>query len=235
MRFALGGLLPVMVLLCLSTHAQVARTDTAYVLVVDRSGAPIYSAEASASGLPWKGHADASGRIELPRIPVASDLLVTAQGFRPLVVKSDGSEVVQHRVVLEVGGGSTVQVQPSAADPQPTASAPLQEGVSAAVAAPAPPRKVRVSSGVIAGLKVKGEFPRFPEEAKAQHVNGAVVLHVIIGADGKVLDVTPISGPELLRKPYADAVRQWEYRPYLLNGRPTQVETTVTLDMSVGG
>ena len=94
--------------------------------------------------------------------------------------------------------------------------------------------RVRISSGLMSGLLVKKVEPRFPHAAVEQRVNGAVVFHVVVGKDGHVLEVTPISGPELLRENYASAIRQWEYKPYLLNGRPVEVETTVTLSLQMG-
>jgi outer membrane biosynthesis protein TonB len=100
--------------------------------------------------------------------------------------------------------------------------------------APQPPR-ARVSSGVIAGQAVTKVQPVFPREAIAAHVNGAVVMHVIIGRDGHVAEVTAVSGPEMLRQAYMDAVTQWVFRPYLLNGQPVEVDTTITLSFQMGG
>jgi outer membrane biosynthesis protein TonB len=101
--------------------------------------------------------------------------------------------------------------------------------------APLLPGRVRVSSGVMAGQKIKGSMPVIPPEAREQHVSGAVVTHVLIGKDGKVIEVTPISGPEMLRPSYVDAIRTWEYRPFLLNGEPVEVDTTITINFNSGG
>lgn len=92
-----------------------------------------------------------------------------------------------------------------------------------------PSQPVRVSSGVMAGQLLHRVMPQYPEEAKRAHVSGSVVMHVIIGEDGTVKEITPVSGPQMLRKPYMDAMRQWVYRPYLLNGKPVPVDTTITL------
>ncbi len=93
---------------------------------------------------------------------------------------------------------------------------------------------VRVSSGVMAGLALKRVEPVFPREAINARVNGAVVCRVVVGKDGKVREATVISGPEMLRKNYLEAIRQWEYRPYLLNGQPVEVITQVTLTIQMG-
>ena len=93
--------------------------------------------------------------------------------------------------------------------------------------APAPSQPIRVSGGVMAGTILTKVAPVFPCEALKQHVNGLVVMHVIIGKDGHIKEISVISGPELLRAAYTDAVRQWTYKPYLLNGTPVEVATTV--------
>lgn len=100
------------------------------------------------------------------------------------------------------------------------------------VAKPAGP--TRVSSGVIAGLAISQQHPVYPPIAKAAHVSGAVVLHAMISKTGVVENLQVISGPEMLRASALDAVRNWRYKPYLLNGEPTEVETTVTVNFNFG-
>ncbi len=94
---------------------------------------------------------------------------------------------------------------------------------------------VRVSGGVIAGNILTKVMPVYPEEARCKHVGGGVVVHVIIGKDGRVISADPVSGPDLLRKPYADAIKQWTYRPFLLDGQPVEVDTTVSLIIDMNG
>jgi len=71
--------------------------------------------------------------------------------------------------------------------------------------------------------------PIYPPLAKKARVQGAVVLMVVIGTDGKVRSAKVISGHPLLTGAALDAVRQWEYKPYLVNGNPVQIETQVTI------
>ncbi len=101
------------------------------------------------------------------------------------------------------------------------------------VAKPAGP--ARVSSGVINGLAISQTKPVYPPIARAAHVSGAVVLHAMISKAGVVENLQVISGPEMLRAAALDAVRTWRYKPYLLNGEPTEVETTVTVNFNMGG
>jgi protein TonB len=100
----------------------------------------------------------------------------------------------------------------------------------------APPKgPQRVSSGVVAGNKIGGQQPMYPPIAKAAHVSGAVVLHAIISKSGTIENLEVISGPEMLRTAATEAVRTWRYKPYILNGEPTEVETTVTVNFNFGG
>jgi protein TonB len=73
------------------------------------------------------------------------------------------------------------------------------------------------------------QTPIYPVDAKAAHVQGTVVLGAIIGTDGTVKDLHVVSGPDQLQQAALDAVRQWRYRPYLLNGDPVEVRTTINI------
>lgn len=85
----------------------------------------------------------------------------------------------------------------------------------------------------MAGQIVSKTDPVYPEIARAAGVSGAVVLHAIIGTDGTVQNLQVISGPEMLRASAIDAVRHWVYKPYLLNGEPTEVDTTITVNYNL--
>ena len=94
--------------------------------------------------------------------------------------------------------------------------------------------RVRVSSGVIAGLMDHMVQPVYPLEAKQQHVQGMVVLHAIISKTGDIEDLQVVSGPPLLTQAAKDAVLRWKYRPYLLQGVPVEVETTINVNFTFG-
>jgi TonB family protein len=104
----------------------------------------------------------------------------------------------------------------------------------AAVGAQEPPNgPVRVAAGIAAGQIVSKVNPIYPPEAKAQGIQGSVVLHAIIREDGTVQQLSVISGPEELQPSAMDAVRQWVYKPYLLNGNPVKVETNITVNYAL--
>lgn len=92
---------------------------------------------------------------------------------------------------------------------------------------------IRVSGGILAGQIVSKVAPIYPVEAKEQGIQGTVVLHAVIDKDGTVKELTAVSGPEQLQASAVEAVRQWVYKPYLLNGEPTEVETTITVNFAL--
>jgi protein TonB len=76
---------------------------------------------------------------------------------------------------------------------------------------------------------VRSVAPDYPEIARQAGVEGNVTLRVVIGGDGAVVDVTPISGEPVLARAAMEAVERWRYSPEMVGGRPIGVVTTVTL------
>lgn len=75
-------------------------------------------------------------------------------------------------------------------------------------------------------------YPAFPPEARQKHISGTVVLHVVIGTDGKVRDVEVLKGDPVLAQAAVDAVKLWIYKPFLLEGEPVEVDTEVQVVFS---
>ena len=88
---------------------------------------------------------------------------------------------------------------------------------------------MRVSGMVEAGLLLHKTIPVYPALAKAARVSGTVVLEATISRNGTIENLRVTNGPPLLQKAALDAVQSWVYRPYLLNGEPVEVETTVNV------
>jgi protein TonB len=86
---------------------------------------------------------------------------------------------------------------------------------------------------VLAGNRDVYVAPIYPPEAKAAGIQGSVVLHAVIGKDGKIASLKLVSGPPELTKSAWAAVIQWGYKPYLLNGQPTAVDTTITVNYAL--
>jgi protein TonB len=97
------------------------------------------------------------------------------------------------------------------------------------VVQPEQQKLVRLSSTMIEGLLVYKITPTYPAIAKATGTQGSVVLQATISRSGTIGNLRVVSGPALLQQAALDAVRQWRYRPYLLNGQPVEVETTVNV------
>ena len=97
----------------------------------------------------------------------------------------------------------------------------------------APPRVIRISGGVMAGNIVSKVDPIYPADARADHVGGTVVMNARVSKDGRVENLAVVSGPHELQAAAVDAVKQWVYRPYLLNGRPVDVMTTITVNFNL--
>jgi protein TonB len=72
--------------------------------------------------------------------------------------------------------------------------------------------------------------PEYPDAARRARIQGSVMLDAIIGSDGKVERVTPLSGNVQLADAAANAVRQWRYKPYVVDGRKVPIHTQVRVD-----
>lgn len=96
------------------------------------------------------------------------------------------------------------------------------------------PRSVRLSSMVVEGLLVHKTIPVYPVIAKATHTQGTVVLQATISRTGTIENLRVASGAPMLEQAALDAVSTWRYRPYLLNGQPIEVETTVSVVFKLG-
>ena len=91
------------------------------------------------------------------------------------------------------------------------------------------PALINVSPKEMEQNVVTKVVPKYPVDAKKAHIEGKVVLDVVIGKDGSVQNLKVASGPKELRQSALDAVKQWKYKPFLLNGQPIEVATKVTI------
>jgi protein TonB len=83
-------------------------------------------------------------------------------------------------------------------------------------------------------MLVKKVPPVYPLQAKVARVQGTVVLSATIAKTGEVSEVNVVSGPALLLSAAVDAVKQWQYRPYSVNGQPVEIETTIQVVFADG-
>jgi TonB family protein len=123
-----------------------------------------------------------------------------------------------------------VNGQPSTIETTEAFNFNTRDGSVAILAEPTGP--VRVSAGVIAGQIVSKVAPLYPAEARKAHISGTVIIRALISKDGEIIKAEVISGPDLLRDAALDAVKQWKYKPYLLKGKPVEVDTQITVNFA---
>jgi len=99
----------------------------------------------------------------------------------------------------------------------------------------ATPQRVRVSHGVSEGLLVHQVRPVYPPLARSARIQGSVVLQAVIGKDGAIQNLRLVSGHPMLAPAAIDAVKQWKYKPYFLNGEPVEVDTQITVNFTLAG
>lgn len=115
-------------------------------------------------------------------------------------------------------------------------SAPAAPHVSVGSPTAAPSSKLlNISSGVSAGNLIAPIRPEYPQIARMTHTEGTVVIDAIISRTGSIESEHVLSGPPMLQAAALAAVRQARYRPFLLNGQPTEVQTTITINFRMGG
>jgi TonB family protein len=164
---------------------------------------------------------------------------VKAWKYRPYLVDSEPREV-QSTIAILFAGKGIAGVESPYGSPAGNGSATLASvfgGPPPIVARrpQMPGAPVRVASGTVAGMILSRPDPVYPAIAKAAHVQGEVVLHAIISKEGMIENLTAVSGPPMLVPSALEAVAKWRYKPYLLNGEPTKVDTTITVNFTFGG
>lgn len=114
------------------------------------------------------------------------------------------------------------------------------QGLVGGPALPPPPKaaapaRIKQGGNVTAASIVTQTRPLYPALARQARIQGNVVLHAIIDKDGRVAQLEVVSGHPLLVQAALDAVKQWRYKPTLLNGDPVEVDTTITVTFTMGG
>jgi len=100
--------------------------------------------------------------------------------------------------------------------------------------APAPaPKRMRIPARMAEANLVYDVAPKYPPEAGRERIEGIVVLMAVIGKDGTVRDVRVESGLPLLAQAAIEAVKQWRYRPYFLNGEPVEIDSLITINFNL--
>ena len=148
-------------------------------------------------------------RTLLPTAPVADE---------PAIPASLGPTMMSNPSPLGIGDsrGNTLNVTATSTKP------------------PAPAGPLHISAGVTAGLLLAPIVPQYPAIAKAARVEGTVIIHALISRTGSIEQAQVLSGSPMLQNAALEAVKTARYRPYLLNGQPTEVDTTITINFRLG-
>jgi TonB family protein len=96
------------------------------------------------------------------------------------------------------------------------------------------PQRIRVGGNVQQVALLRQVQPTYPPDAKRNHIQGTVLLHAIVAKDGTMKELLVISGPPELYPSALDAVRQWVYKPTLLQGQPVEVDTSISVVYQLG-
>ncbi len=147
---------------------------------------------------------------------------------------------------LVVKGGTAPTLHTPAAAPDAPAPSITGMGIAATGASAPPPnlgsagtvpkpvlQAMNISQGVSRGLLVHQVSPIYPRAALAMRIEGTVELTTTISKSGDITHVKIVSGDPQLAKAAADAVKQWKYKPYLLNGEPVDIQTVVTVNFKL--
>jgi len=98
---------------------------------------------------------------------------------------------------------------------------------------PTPVKRMRIASRVAEANLIHDVAPQYPPEAGRSRIEGTVVLMAVIGTDGSVKDVRVESGLPLLAQAAIDAVKQWRYKPYMIDGEPVEVDSRITINFTL--
>jgi len=147
----------------------------------------------------------------------------------PLVVKGGKAPVAHAKAgVADAPAPSMIGIA------MPGAGAPPPNFVGSGQIAPKPLlQTLNISQGVSRGLLIKKVQPVYPRNAVSMRVEGSIELLATISKNGDIAHVKVLSGDSQLTKAATDAVKQWKYKPYLLNGEPVEIQTEITINFKL--
>jgi TonB family protein len=166
-----------------------------------------------------------SDKNEVADAPPATKTMVVKGGFS------------RTKTPEEVAVSSDVPAPPTLGNvsgtDQSAISSIVQAATPASVPKVAPRETLKVSQGVTQGLLLKRVQPNYPRQALQMHLQGAVELQAVIGKNGVISSVKILRGEPILARAAAEAVLQWRYKPYLLDGEPVDIQTQITVNFKL--
>jgi len=162
--------------------------------------------------------------------PTAPIAVQTTPIFRDILHPTGPAVDAPSLLVIDIGNAR------SSLPPGINSSAPASPHVTVGPSTTgASSRPLAISRGVSEGHLIAPIRPEYPQIARITRTEGAVVIEAIISQTGTIESTRVVSGPPMFQRAALDAVRQARYRPFLLNGQPTQVQTTITINFRMGG
>jgi protein TonB len=177
-----------------------------------------------ASGSKAKAHATVSEDDLASNSPAAPSKKTAAKENAPIVIKTkagkasvnnDAPALSITNIATAGSGGSLPNLMGTGKAPTPT----LQ--------------RLNISQGVSRGLLIKQVQPTYPLNALRMRTEGTVQLMATLSKSGDIAEVKVLSGDPQLAQAAASAVKQWKYKPYLLNGEPVEIQTQITVNFKL--
>ena len=231
-----------------STAAQPCDSTTLELIKTQKATFPLAAIEQGIQGRVWLMLSiNESGDVEQVDVvsgePILAKPAVDAAKkwkFKPFI-KSGKAVKVKTKVPLDFTFSDKLMEKGVSADlstTSPAKNTSRDSGVPAPVNADnqqpsAVPDRVRVSQGVTQGMLVYQVAPVYPSDARHNRIQGTVLLKAVIGKDGNIMDLQVVSGPKELLRAAIGAVQQWRYRPYLLMGKPVEVDTQIQVNFQL--
>ncbi len=208
----------------LQTQAiTIPKIDTSLFLprIEKQSALPVFSAQRQ---VPQK-HSDTPSEVFTPVSIPQQVAFVDAPPISDIPFFPTGGGNGTVAILSKISGAPFETAAPVIAPPSPPPPPPPPTVVNA--------KPLRISDGGQAANLIYQVKPPYPTLAKITHTQGVVVLEAVIKRDGSIESVRVVSGHPLLTQAALDAVKQWKYRPTLLNGEPIEVITTVTVTFTL--
>jgi len=206
-----------------ATSAQVPASS------VPETSTPVSQTPANSASLPARPGKVISADSSKPSAlaPAANKPVAANPAPEPIVIKSEHSQPVEKPVVTaDAPALSVTEIAQDKAGTLPNLIGPSD--------APTPVlQRVTVSQGVSRGLLVKQVQPAYPRGALQLHIEGPVQLMATVSKNGDISEVKVLSGDSQLSHAAVDAVKQWKYKPYLLNGEPVDIQTQITVNFKL--
>ncbi|MCI0348891.1 MAG: energy transducer TonB [Acidobacteriales bacterium] len=98
-----------------------------------------------------------------------------------------------------------------------------------------PPGRLSISRGVAVCFIASKVQPRYPMMAMSQRIQGDAVMKIVVARDGRVMQISPVSGPPVLLNETMQDVQKWQFRPYYLLGQPVEFESEVKVSFTMSG